>query len=135
MNRNYIQWNGRSTNGRWKRKTEAESFIELYHQCLLNGAISEENYDPYVNAVIEKAGKSEDDFLDEYGYFDPELYNQWNNGNYDLTDMEIWLLISHDDGMAYYQTFQRWDEDAEEWREIEKKDFDKNGVYICNKTI
>lgn len=131
MNKKNIQWNGRSTDGIWKGKAEAKSFLDLYQQCLSNGAISERDYDPYARAVLEKACKSEDDFLDEDGYFDAELYYQWyQEGPYDLTDQEIWSLIRTEDGMAYYQTFKRWDMDAEEWREIETKDFDENGNYI-----
>ena len=45
----------------------------------------------------------------------------------DLTDEELWLLISEQKGNAYYQNFEREGED--ERIEIECDDFDENGKY------
>lgn len=49
-----IKWTGRSTNGIWKRKEDAHSFIELYNLCVENGTISECDESPYNKALMEK---------------------------------------------------------------------------------
>lgn len=126
-----IRWTGKSTNGVWKRKEKANSFIDLYNLCVENETISTYDNDPYISAVLEKFGKSGNDFLDEDGEIDVEAIDNWyNESGHDLSDSEIMMLISTQNGNAYYQTFERFDEELGEYVEITLKDFDENGEYV-----
>ena len=48
-------------------------------------------------------------------------------GKPDLTDEELWLLISEQNGNAYYQTFER--DYNGRYVSVNLEDFDENGKY------
>ena len=129
-----IYWTGRSTNGLWKRSESVDSFSELYEKCIDNDTISIYDYNPYDALLLEKNGKTEDDFLDVNGDYDYSLYQKWLFSDEckfkDLTDIEIKQLIREQDGNAYYQTFQYYDNDLEDYVDIDDSCFDENGNYI-----
>ena len=129
-----IYWTGRSTNGLWKRSESADSFSELYEKCIDNDTISTYDYEPYDRLLLEKNGKTEDDFLDSDGYYDYTLFENWLFSNEckfkNLTDIEIKQLIREQDGNAYYQIFQYYDDDLEDYVDIDDSCFDENGNYI-----
>lgn len=124
-----IYWSGKSTNGIWKRKYEADSFMELFNLLMNEGIINSCDYDVYDHAILEKYDKTEDDaeFQDEDGDMDYEKIQEFVNSKPNLTDEELWLLISEQKGNAYYQNFER--DNKEERIEIECDDFDENGKY------
>lgn len=124
-----IYWKGRSTNGICRYKAIAGSFIELFGDLMNREIINNTDYDVYDNAVLEKYNKSFDDkeFQDEDDELDYEKVREFVE-NHNLTDKELWLLIAHQNGNAYYQTFEREDENGEKV-EISKEDFDEKGNY------
>lgn len=123
-----IKWSGKSTNGIWKREEEAATFIELYNLCVKNSTINVFEEDPWDEAVLEKNNKTWDDFNDEEGELDFEKFQKWSESEViDLTDKEIWLLISNQKGNAYYQSFEIWD--GKVYKEIDGNDFDENGKF------
>lgn len=124
-----IYWSGKSTNGIWKRKYKADSFMELFNLLMNEEIINSCDYDVYDHAILEKYDKTEDDaeFQDEDGDMDYEKIQEFVNSKPDLTDEELWLLISEQKGNAYYQNFER--DNKEERIEIECDDFDENGEY------
>lgn len=123
-----IKWSGKATNGIWRRKEEAENFLELYNLCVKNETINVFDGDPWDEAILEKNNKTWDDFSDEQGELDFEKFQKWSESEAtDLTDKEIWLLISGQIGNAYYQTFEIRDDDA--YREIDGNDFDDSGKF------
>ena len=124
-----IYWSGKSTNGIWKRKYEADSFMELFNLLMDKEIINSCDYDVYDHAVLEKYNKSEDDaeFQDEDGFEDYEKIQKFVESKPALTDEELYLLIAGQNGNAYYQTFERDNED--ERVEIDRTDFDENEKY------
>lgn len=124
-----IYWSGKSTNGIWKRKYEANSFIELFNSLMDEEIINSCDYDVYEHAILDKYDKTEDDveFQDEDGDMDYEKIQEFVDSKPDLTDEELWLLIAEQKGNAYYQTFERDNED--ERIEINRNDFDDDGKY------
>lgn len=126
-----IYWSGRSTNGVFKRKFEADNFKDLFDILMEEEIINSPDYNVYDHAVLEKYDKTEDDqeFLDSDGDFDYEKVEEFVKRKPPLTDEELWLLISEQDGNAYYQNFKRWNEDTKEFVEISEKDFDKLCKY------
>lgn len=105
-----IYWRGRSTDGIWKSKTEAASFLELFKEPdLEKEIINSYEYSVYDHAVLEKYGKIEDDveFQNEDGDLDYDKLQAFIEQQPDLTDKELWELIMSRTGQAYYQTFER----------------------------
>lgn len=126
-----IYWRGRSTDGIWKSKTEAASFLELFKELdLEKEIINSYEYSVYDHAVLEKYGKTEDDveFQNEDGDLDYDKLQAFIEQQPDLTDKELWELIMSRTGQAYYQTFER-DSNGEKI-EIDDADFDSNGKYM-----
>lgn len=127
-----IYWKGRSTNGVCRYKATAGSFIELFNKLMNREIINNTYYDVYDNAVLEKYNKSFSDkeFQDEDDELDYEKVREFVE-SHNLTDEELWLLIAHQNGNAYYQTFERADENEKmKLVEIDKSDFDENGKYL-----
>ncbi len=124
-----IYWSGRSTNGIWRKKCEAESFTELFDTLAEEDVTTNPDYNVYDHAILEKYDKTEDDpeFLDSDGDFDYEKVEEFVKSKPPLTDEELWILISEQDGNAYYQTFERYCQD--QMVEIGPKDFDDSGKY------
>lgn len=125
-----IRWYGKSTNGNWRRKEEANNFIELYELCVDNGTINISDSDPWNDLIIEKSGKTYQEFKNE----DEEIIFEKLEGfllsdeAYNPTDKDIWQLIKNEVGNAYYQTFEFETEDG--FVEIDENNFDKNGKLI-----
>lgn len=126
-----IKWSGKDGRGIWKRNFEEETFLSLYNLLIEEDVINSDEYDVYDHAVLEKYGKTEDDpeFQDEDDYLDYDKVQKFIESKPDLTDEELWSLISSQNGNAYYQSFKRWDEDAEHYVEISENDFDAYGKY------
>lgn len=124
-----IYWKGKSTNGVLKWEYEADSFKELFDLLMKKEIINDPDYDVYDRAVLEKYNKTEDDpeFEDENGYFDYDKVGDFVESKPDLTDQELWLLISEQNGNAYYQTFERGYDG--QYVSIDLKDFDENGKF------
>lgn len=124
-----IYWKGRSTNGVCRYKAVAVTFINLFNDLINREIIIDHDTDIYDDAVLEKYNKSYKDreFRDEDGELDYEKVREFVE-SHNLTDEEIWLLIAHQNGNAYYQTFEREDENGEKV-EISKEDFDEKGNY------
>lgn len=123
-----IYWKGKSTNGVLKWKYEADSFKELFDLLMEKEIINDPDYDVYDRAVLNKYNKTEYDpeFEDEDGYLDYDKISVFVEGK-PLTDQELWLLISEQNGNAYYQTFERGYDG--QYVSIDTKDFDENGKY------
>ena len=123
-----IYWSGKSTNGVLKWKYEADSFKELFDLLMEKEIINDPDYDVYDRAVLNKYRKTEDapEFEDEDGYLDYDKISDFVEGN-PLTDQELWLLISEQNGNAYYQTFERGCDG--QYVSIDPKDFDENGKF------
>lgn len=127
-----IYWKGRSTNGICRYKATAGTFINLFNDLIDRNIIKDPDTDIYDDAVLEKYNKTFDDkeFQDEDGELDYEKVREFVK-NHNLTDEEIWLLISQQNGNAYYQTFEREDENEKmKLVEIDKSDFDESGKYL-----
>ena len=123
-----IIWRGKSTNGLMKWDDRASSFMELYHDLVQKKVITEYDESPYETAVLEKYGKTIEDFCDDLGYpIDNEL-NEFMN-SHGLTDEELWILIAQQNGNAYYQTFQKFSELEDSWVDICEFDFDSDGNF------
>lgn len=124
-----IYWSGRSTNGVLKCKFEADNFKDLFDILMEKEIINDPDYDVYDRAVLEKYDKTEDDseFLDSDGDFNYEKVEEFVKSKPPLTDEELWILISEQDGNAYYQTFERYCQD--QLVEIGSEDFDDSGKY------
>lgn len=125
-----IYWKGKSTNGILRYKAIESSFIKLFNELMNREIINNYDYDVYDNAVLKKHNKSFEDaeFQNEDGELDYEKVREFVE-KHNLTDEEIWLLISLQDGNAYYQKFERENENKERI-EISKEDFDENGNYL-----
>ena len=128
-NTSTIYWSGKSTNGLWKRKYQANSFLELFNLLMDKEVIDSYDYDVYDHAILEKYDKTEDDpeFQDENGDLDYDKVQKFIESKPDLTDEELWEVIFRQNGNAYYQTFER--DNGEEREEIGMEDFDENGKY------
>lgn len=124
-----IYWKGKSTNNVLKWEYEADGFKELFDLLMKKEIINDPDYDVYDRAVLEKYNKTEDDpeFEDENGYFDYDKVSDFVEEKPDLTDQELWLLISEQNGNAYYQTFER--DYNGRLKHIDQKDFDENGKF------
>lgn len=133
-----IRWKGKSTNGILKWWAEADNFTDLLEQLCYTKAhgicepISVVDYVPYDKEKCEKA---------QIDYYDIvcDVDKDWDDIQKeldelpDLTDEDIWLLISHENGNAYYQNFYRWNDDEKIWIESnddDKKWFDENGKFV-----
>ena len=123
-----IIWRGKSTNGLMKWDDRASSFMELYNDLVQKKVITEYDESPYESAVLEKYGKTVEDFCDEEGYIIDDEFNEFRN-THDLTDEELWILIAQANGNAYYQTFERFSELEDSWVEIGESDFDSDGNF------
>lgn len=112
-----------------EKKCEAESFTELFDTLAEEDVTTNPDYNVYDHAILEKYDKTEDDpeFLDSDGDFDYEKVEEFVKSKPPLTDEELWILISEQDGNAYYQTFERYCQD--QMVEIGPKDFDDSGKY------
>lgn len=126
-----IKWYGKSTNGNWKRREEAESFLELYNICVENDTINTEDSDPWDDLILEKSGKLINDFEDESGFTDCEKLRTFIESDeaYSPTDKDIWQLIKSQKGNAYYQTFECENLEGN-LIEIDNSCFDKSGNFI-----
>lgn len=124
-----IYWRGRSTNGVCRYKAMAGTFINMFNDLINREIIIDHDTDIYDDAVLEKYNKSFSgkEFQDEDDELDYEKVREFVE-NHNLTDEELWLLIAHQNGNAYYQTFEREDENGEKV-EISKEDFDEKGNY------
>lgn len=126
-----IYWSGKSTNGIWKRKYEAESFAELFNLLMDKEVINSYDYDIYNHAILAKFDKTEDDaeFYDDDGETDYDKIQKFidTTPEAELSDEELWILIAEQNGNAFYQTFER--DNGDERVEIGKEDFDENGKY------
>ena len=125
-----IKWRGKSTNGIWRRKEEADTFTELYELCVMNETINTTDSDPWGDLILEESNKSYSDFKDEDGDIDYDAANNfiYSDKSYSPTDEDIWLLIANQNGNAYYQTFEYEDEDGE-LIAIDKDCFDEDGKF------
>ena len=124
-----IYWSGKSTDGIWKAKYEADSFLELFNLLMEKEVINSYDFDVYDNAILEKYNKTEDDpeFLDEDGELDYSKVQNFVESKPGLTDEELWELIFHQNGKAYDQTFER--DNGEDREEIGREHFDETGKY------
>ena len=124
-----IYWSGKSTDGIWKAKYEADSFLELFNLLMEKEVINSYDFDVYDKAILEKYNKTEDDpeFLDEDGDLDYSKVQNFVESKPSLTDEDLWVLIFSQNGKAYYQTFER--DNGEDREEIGREHFDENGKY------
>ena len=123
-----IKWTGQPTSRVYTWEKEADNFYQLYNMLVDRNVISTSDYDPYDRAILEKYGKTEDDFNDEDDYFDYDKYCEWcSEIAASLTDKEMWELIADEQGNAYYQTFEI--EVDGEYRTITDDDFDAEGNF------
>lgn len=132
-----IRWIGESTNRILKWWAEADSFVDLLEQLCYTKAhgscepISTIDYEPYDRAKCEKAQI-------DYGDIAYDVDRDWDDIQAELdalpelTDEEIWLLICHENGNAFYQKFYRWDYIDQEWIDLEYDInwFDDDGRFI-----
>ena len=87
-------------------------------------------YPAGTNVTAINVGTEDDpEFQDEDDYLDYSKVHKFIESKPDLTDEELWSLISSQNGNAYYQSFKRWDEDAGHYVEISENDFDAYGKY------
>ena len=122
-----IKWTGKSTNGLWRKTAQAETMMELYNKLVDNGAIRLEDYDPIEKYIIESAGLNYSEAMDEAeGFSSMDEYFEEKGIDRDLTDEDIYYIISEERGNAYYQTFE--DQDGNELK------FDANGNLIDLRT-
>lgn len=127
-----IYWKGRSTNGACRYKAVAGTFINLFNDLINREIIIDHDTDIYDDAVLEKYNKSYKDkeFRNKDDELDYEKVREFVE-SHNLTDEELWLLIAHQNGNAYYQTFEREDENEKmKLVEIDKSDFDESGKYL-----
>lgn len=101
----------------------AESLEELYDKLVDRIIISECNYSPYEVAVLKKNGLDYFDLINEYCEYDEwiwdDIVDKYNLE--DLTDLEYMLMISSEDGNAYYQYFS-YDEDFQSQLKFDKNE-------------
>jgi len=124
-----IFWKGKSTSGVSHWSYEADSFMELYNWLLKKGIVNTVDYDPYEKAVAENAGLDYDAVVaevEEASEEDGDFGKHWEemltskglDGS--LTDEDFMLMISGEDGNAYYQSFA-YDKDFEHELEFNAK--------------
>lgn len=109
--------------GIWRREAQAETMMELYNKLVDNGTIRLEDYDPIEKFIIERAGLNYSEVMDEAEEFsNMDEYFEVKKIDANITDEEIYYIISEERGNAFYQTFK--DQDENELR------FDANGNLI-----
>ena len=99
-----LKFEGWNTQRNVKYEAKGETPIDLYNNLVSKGIISTVDGDPYELAVMEKYGKTEEDFLDEDGEDDVETERKWlEDPNHYLTDDEILSVIGDCNESAFYQ--------------------------------
>lgn len=111
-----IKWVGKSTDGRWVRKVEAESYLALMEMLIDKGYISDYRYQGeqlyselcYVSDRLDKLDKRlNSEYETDALKAQQELENlDWYEEIfYGLSDKEIEGAIRGCDSQAYYQEF------------------------------
>lgn len=95
-----LEFRGTDTSKRIKYEAQASTWIGLYNELVNKGIISTVDGDPYEIEKLKKAGKTYSDFENEDGDIDFQAIEKLE----DLTDDEIRVLISEQNGSAYYQS-------------------------------
>lgn len=101
--RDKIKWKGHDTGSLIIWKCSANSMKELYEKLVDMDVISIVDYNPWERAVMEKAGRKEEDFYDEDNNYTFYEWYERTCGKYDLTEDEYEALIIEEKGNAYYQ--------------------------------
>ena len=114
-----ITWTGKSTDGRWNKTVEAESYFELLEKLVDKGYIgdyidSDSQLFHELGYVSQEVSELEERLNDEDTVDEAlvELENfEWDKVLRNLSDQEIKSAISGCDSQAYYQSFEVNDED------------------------
>lgn len=110
---------GTDTSGRIHYKAEGNTLLELYNDLERQNIITTSDYDPYEKAVMKKYNKTWDDFMDEDGYENHDLFVKWYDTVDGLTDNEILEMIGEENGNAYYQTIYKYNDETDEYDKLE----------------
>ena len=109
-----IKWTGKSTDGRWIKTVEADSYFELLERLVDEGCIGDYiDTDSqlfhelgYVSSIVSDLEERLND-ADNVDEALQELENlDWNELLRNLTDKEIENAIRGCTGQAYYQEFE-----------------------------
>lgn len=109
-----IKWTGKSTDGRWNKTVEAESYFELLEKLVDKGYIGDyiDNDSQlfhelsYVSQEVSELEErlNDEDTADE-ALVELEIF-EWDKILRNLTDKEIESAIRGCDSQAYYQKFE-----------------------------
>lgn len=127
-----LKFVGRDTRGKTVAKMTVQGnhpMFKLYQGLVATRVISIVDYDPYTRVSVEKAGINYEELERRYGENDKdeEVIEILNNLP-DLTEEEICILISEEDGNAYYQEYYIFIDN--EPFEVDFFDFDNEIIYI-----
>lgn len=109
-----IKWTGKSTDGRWNKTVEADSYFELLEKLVDKGYIgdyidSDSQLFHELGYVSQEISELEERLNDEDTVEEAlvELENfAWDKVLKNLTDKEIETTIRGCDSQAYYQEFE-----------------------------
>jgi len=109
-----IKWTGKSTDGRWNKTVEADSYFELLEKLVDKGYIgdyidSDSQLFHELGYVSQEVSDLEERLNDEDTADEAlvELENfEWDKVLRNLTDKEIESAIRGCDSQAYYQEFE-----------------------------
>ena len=99
-----IFFTGRNTARSICWKTSADTYKGIYDNLIDMKVISQWDYSPVEKYILEKLGKTYDDYTDDYDDID---YNKlYLDGDKFLVDEAYREIISNEDGNAYYQEWE-----------------------------